>query len=143
MGDDGGVDEVATEAPNPRERSFLIRASEPAVSDDVRDQDRRELSDLGHFLRHPALRRPSIMAGGLGVPASFTHLTVTRGIEAARFGEGGLRLVHLAGEGVGRRQVRVDEVARARPSRSPCEIRRSPRRNDRDQPRSCLRYRER
>ena len=45
---DDGVDEIAAERPQARKDTILVRACEPAVSDDVRDQDRRELSGLAH-----------------------------------------------------------------------------------------------
>ena len=48
MGGDGGVDEVAAQTPKPRERAIFVGAGEPAVSDDVRDQDRREFAGLAH-----------------------------------------------------------------------------------------------
>ena len=48
MGGDGGTDEIAAEAPQTRECTILLGAGEPAVADHVRDQDRRELSGLGH-----------------------------------------------------------------------------------------------
>ena len=44
MDGDGGIDEIAAQGPEARERAILVRAREPAVADDVRDQDRRELS---------------------------------------------------------------------------------------------------
>jgi hypothetical protein len=55
MGGDGRVDQIAAQAPKPRERAILIGASEPAVADDICDQNRRELSALAHcVLRQPA-----------------------------------------------------------------------------------------
>ena len=48
MGGDGGVDEIAAQAPEPRERPLLVGAGEAAVADDVSDQDRRELAGLAH-----------------------------------------------------------------------------------------------
>ena len=48
MGGDGGVDEVAAQAPKARQRAVLVGAGEPAVADDIRDQDGRELSGLAH-----------------------------------------------------------------------------------------------
>ena len=45
---DGWVDEVAAKRPQARKRPFLVGAGEPAVSDDIRNQDRRELSGLAH-----------------------------------------------------------------------------------------------
>ena len=48
MGGDGGVDQVAPQAPQARERAILVRSREPGVADDVGHQDRRELSGLRH-----------------------------------------------------------------------------------------------
>ena len=48
MGGDGGVDKVAAQAPEPRERTVLVGSGEPGVADDVGHQDRRELSSLAH-----------------------------------------------------------------------------------------------
>ena len=45
---DGGVDQVATQAPQPRQRAILVRAGEPAVADHVRDQDRSDLPGFAH-----------------------------------------------------------------------------------------------
>jgi hypothetical protein len=45
---DGRVDQVAAQASQTRERALLIGAGEPAVADDVGDQDRRELAGLAH-----------------------------------------------------------------------------------------------
>ena len=35
----GGIDEIAPQPPQPRQRANLVRASQPAVADDVRDQN--------------------------------------------------------------------------------------------------------
>ena len=48
MHGDGGVDQVTPQASEPREGSIFVGAGEAGVSDDVRDQDRRELSGLAH-----------------------------------------------------------------------------------------------
>ena len=48
MRGDGGVDQVAAEAPQPRQRAILVRAGEPAVADDIGDQDRRNFPGLAH-----------------------------------------------------------------------------------------------
>jgi hypothetical protein len=45
---DDGVDEIAAKRSQPRKDTILVRAGEPAISDNVRDQDRRELSGLAH-----------------------------------------------------------------------------------------------
>ena len=48
MRGDGRVDQIAAEAPEPRKRPILVRSREPAISDHIRDQDRREFSGLAH-----------------------------------------------------------------------------------------------
>jgi hypothetical protein len=45
---DDGVDKIAPECSQARKDTILVRACEPTISDDVRDQDRRELSSLAH-----------------------------------------------------------------------------------------------
>ena len=59
MHGDGRVDQVAAKRPEPRENAIFVRAGEPAVADDVGDQDRRELAGLAHDSGIPALRKPS------------------------------------------------------------------------------------
>ena len=39
VGGDGGVDEVAAQASKARERAILVRSREPAIADDIGDQD--------------------------------------------------------------------------------------------------------
>ena len=46
---DGGVDEIAAERPESRERPIFVRPSQPAVSDDIGGQDRRKFADLAHL----------------------------------------------------------------------------------------------
>ena len=48
---DGGIDEIAAQSPEPRERPVLVGAREPAEADHVGGEDRRELARLG---RHGA-----------------------------------------------------------------------------------------
>ena len=48
MGGDSGVEEIAAEPPQADKSSILVGPSEPGISDDVRHQDRRELSRLAH-----------------------------------------------------------------------------------------------
>ena len=48
MRGDGGIDEIAAQPPQPRQRAILVRAREPAVADDIGDQDRREFPGFGH-----------------------------------------------------------------------------------------------
>ena len=59
MRGDGGVDQVAAEPPKARERAILVRSREPAIADDIGDQDRRNFPGLAHSSGSPALRRPS------------------------------------------------------------------------------------
>jgi hypothetical protein len=61
MSGDGRVDEVAAQTPETRERAILVGARQAAVSDDIRDQNRRELSDLAHPSGTPALRMSSMI----------------------------------------------------------------------------------
>ena len=44
MQSNGRIDEVAEQRPEPRQGAILIRPGEPAVADDVRDQDCSELA---------------------------------------------------------------------------------------------------
>jgi hypothetical protein len=48
MGGNGGVDEIAAQPPDARQRAVLVSTGEPAVADNIRDQDRREFSGLAH-----------------------------------------------------------------------------------------------
>ena len=48
MDGDGGIDQIAAERPQPRQDAILVRAREPAVADDVRDQYRRDFPGLAH-----------------------------------------------------------------------------------------------
>ena len=50
---DRRIDQIAAQPPQPRQRAILVRAGEPAVADDVRDQDRRDFPGS----RHGALTR--------------------------------------------------------------------------------------
>ena len=48
MHSDGGIDEIATEAPQARQRAILVRRGESAVPDNVGDQDCSELARFPH-----------------------------------------------------------------------------------------------
>ena len=48
MHGDGGIDQIAAQRPQPRQRAILVRAGEPAIADDIGDQDRRDLPRFGH-----------------------------------------------------------------------------------------------
>ena len=48
MGGDGGIDEIATEAPQAGQGAILVRRGELAVPDNVGDQDCSELARFPH-----------------------------------------------------------------------------------------------
>ena len=62
MRGDGGVDQVAAQAPEARQRAILVRAGEPAVADHVGDEDRCNLPGLAHG-RSSAGCEPSTKTG--------------------------------------------------------------------------------
>ena len=45
---DRRIDQVATQRPEPRQNAILVRSREPAVADNIGDQDRREFPGLSH-----------------------------------------------------------------------------------------------
>jgi hypothetical protein len=67
-GGNGRVDQVAAQRPQPRERSLLVGAGEPAEAHDIGDQDRCNLAGLadraplaaGSLAQRPAPIRPSL-----------------------------------------------------------------------------------
>ena len=63
MGGDGGVDEVAAQAPQARKRPLLVGAGEPTVSDDIRNQNRRELPGFRHGAPRRLAQYPTAVAG--------------------------------------------------------------------------------
>ena len=48
MHGDGRIDQVAAQPPQARKRAILVRPGEPAIADDVRDQDRGDFAGLAH-----------------------------------------------------------------------------------------------
>jgi hypothetical protein len=48
MGGDRGIDQIAPQPPEPRQRSILVRSGQPAVADDIGDQDRGNLARFRH-----------------------------------------------------------------------------------------------
>jgi hypothetical protein len=46
--DDGRIDQIAAQPPQARKGSVLVGAGEPAIPDDIRNQDRRDLPGLAH-----------------------------------------------------------------------------------------------
>ena len=49
MRGDGRVDQIVAHRPEPRERSLLVRPGEPAVADDIGDEDRSDLPRFHHW----------------------------------------------------------------------------------------------
>ena len=59
IGLDRGIDQIAAQRPEPRQRAILIRPGKSAIADDIGRQDGGKLPGLGHSSGIPALRRPS------------------------------------------------------------------------------------
>jgi hypothetical protein len=55
---DGRIDQIAAQRPESRQDAILVRSREPAVADDIRDQNRRDLPGLAHGA--PSGRHPEI-----------------------------------------------------------------------------------
>jgi hypothetical protein len=57
MSGDGGIDQIAPQPSESRQGAIFVRAGEPAVSDHIRRQDRRQFPGLGHDVLslHPRL----------------------------------------------------------------------------------------
>ena len=79
MRGDGGIDQIAAQPPEPRQGAILVRAGEPAVADNIGDQDRRDFPGLAHSSGSPALRRPS-NSGGIFTEWVCSHLRVSWGL---------------------------------------------------------------
>ena len=48
MRGDGGVDQIAAQPAQPRQRAILVRPGEPGIADHVGNQDRRNFPGLAH-----------------------------------------------------------------------------------------------
>ena len=48
MRGDRGVDQIVAQPPQPRQRAIFIRSSQPAVADNIGDQDRCNFPGLAH-----------------------------------------------------------------------------------------------
>src|ERR1700722_8335879 len=55
-GGDCWVDEVAAQRPEPGERSLLVRPGEPAITDNVGNQDCSDLPSLAHGVPSPVMQ---------------------------------------------------------------------------------------
>jgi hypothetical protein len=55
MRGDCGIDQIVAQPPQARQRSLLVRCGEPAVADNIGDQDRHNFPGLAHGApsRHP------------------------------------------------------------------------------------------
>ena len=51
MRGDRRIDQIAAQRPEPRQRSLLVRPGEPAIADDIGDQDRSDLPRFRHGQR--------------------------------------------------------------------------------------------
>jgi hypothetical protein len=81
MGGDGGVDQVAAQAPQARERALLVGAGEPAEADDVGGEDRRKFPTLRHVFP-PQARRAYHNRESLGSAFRKANVTVGSGPSA-------------------------------------------------------------
>jgi hypothetical protein len=70
MGADGGVDKIAAQPPDARQRALLVNAGEPAVADNIRDQDGRELAGIPGKGRPKFWSAPPRKHGGASVVIS-------------------------------------------------------------------------
>ena len=98
MRGDGGIDQIAAQRPQPRQRAILVRAREPAVADDVGDQDRRNLPGFGHGAPHASCRIPQEKASAVPEEANLADGERRRGsiCLVARFDHSeGYRLLSL------------------------------------------------
>ena len=59
---DGRIDQIAAQRPEPRQRAILVRPGEPAVADNVRDQDRRDFPRFRHARPHAPGRIAQIVS---------------------------------------------------------------------------------
>ena len=48
MEGDGRIDQVAAKRPKPRQDAILVRPREPAITDNIRNQNRRNFPGLAH-----------------------------------------------------------------------------------------------
>ena len=53
MDGDGRIDQIAAQAPQPRQSTILVRPGEPAITDHIGDQDCCEFPGLGHWTLGP------------------------------------------------------------------------------------------
>src|ERR1700733_1307130 len=54
VGGDGRIDQIAAQAAQPRQSTIFVSPGEPAVTDDIGDQDCCEFPDLGHWTLGPS-----------------------------------------------------------------------------------------
>jgi hypothetical protein len=87
MNRDRGVDEIAAEGSQAREDAILVRSREPAIPDDIRNQNRRELSGLAHRVpsaevqrlpASPRAREPSKSLSDELIPYANKRIKLTR-----------------------------------------------------------------
>jgi hypothetical protein len=57
MEGDGRIDQVAAKRPEPSQDAILVRSREPAVTDNIRNQNRRNLPGLAHGAPSGSMQR--------------------------------------------------------------------------------------
>ena len=90
MGGDRGIDQIAAQRPEPRERAILIRARQSAIADDVGRQDRGNLPGLAHGA---PLGRHRIAQMPLGAARLSVESDRAEGSRPSRTRRGGFGLV--------------------------------------------------
>jgi hypothetical protein len=77
---DGRIDQIATQPPEPRQGAILVRSREPAVADDIRDQDRRNQTKMNKI---NCLRRQLGLSVPLRLKGLFERLPTQRSRHSA------------------------------------------------------------
>ena len=88
MGGDGWVDEIATEAPQARECALLVRPGQPAVTDNVGDQDRGELPESRSFDPPAGGQRNTISGPKLPINKTRANLAQLRALRLSMPSDG-------------------------------------------------------
>ena len=80
MRGDCGIDQIATQPPEARGGAILVRSGEPAVADDVCDQDRRDFSGSRHALGPSGVTESSTKTVRTAALNDLTHTPRRRGM---------------------------------------------------------------
>jgi hypothetical protein len=87
MHGDGRIDEVAAQRPEPRQDAILVRSREPAISDDICDQNRRDLPGLADGAPSGPIQRSTETGPE---PAWLSVASEPKGGRPSQYSKGGL-----------------------------------------------------